>query len=143
MKKQNLINTAICLVIILLISLACSSFTQGKAAGEKAVEIFHAQMNEEKFDEIYNQASKEFQTSDNKEAIIKFLQTVHKKLGVIGKSTSQGWHVNTTPAGTVVNLTYQTEFAQDTATESFIFFMNGEEAKLTGYNVNSKKLISE
>jgi hypothetical protein len=141
--KANLLNFSICLVILVFVGAACSTFTKGKAAGEKAVENFHAQLNAEKYDEIYEQSSKEFQASDSKENIVKFLQAVHKKLGSVKNASSQGWHVNTTPMGTVVTLSYETEFDNDKGVESFTFYMSGDDAKLAGYNVNAKKLITE
>ncbi|MEP6901192.1 MAG: DUF3887 domain-containing protein [Actinomycetota bacterium] len=141
--KSNLLNISICILILVFVGAACSTFTKGKAAGEKAVENFHAQLNAEKFDEIYERSSKEFKVSDSKENIIKFFQTVHKKLGTVNKSSSQGWHVNTTPTGTVITMNYETEFSNDTATESFVFYMDGEQAQLVNYKIDSKKLITE
>lgn len=141
--KSNFLNLSICLSLLVFIGAACSGFTKGKAAGEKAVVNFHEQLNAEKYDEIYEQSAKEFKDSDSKENVIKFLQAVHNKLGAVNKAESQGWHVNTTPMGTVVALQYETVFNNDKAIESFTFLMNGDDAKLLSYNVNSKKLITE
>ncbi len=141
--KPNFINISVCLLVLLIVGAACSNFTKGKAAGEKAVENFHAQLNAEKFDEIYEQSAKEFKDSDSRENILKFLQAVRRKLGTVTKSSSQGWNVNTSPTGTVITMSYSTEFEQDKATESFTFFMNGEDVKLAGYHVNAKKLITD
>jgi Protein of unknown function (DUF4019) len=141
--NANLLNISICILILVFVGAACAAFTKGKAAGEKAVENFHAQLNAEKFDEIYEQSSKEFKDSGSKEEIIKFLQAVRRKLGTVNKTSSQGWHVNTTPTGTVITMSYETEYSNDTATESFTFYMNGEEAQLVNYKIDSKKLITE
>jgi len=141
--KSNLLNISICITILIFVGAACSTFTEGKAAGEKAVEKFHAQFNEEKYDEIYDQSAKEFKDSDTKENIIKFLQAVHRKLGAVGKTSSQSWHVNTTLTGKVITMSYETEFEKDKGTESFTFFMNGEDAQLAGYHINAKKLITD
>jgi len=127
----------------MIVGAACSSFTRGKAAGEKAVEKFHAQLNDEKFDEIYEQSAKEFKDATGKEDLIKLLGAVKRKLGTVNKATEQGWHVNATPTGSVVTMNYQTEYANDTATESFTFYVNGEEAQLVNFNINAKKLITE
>lgn len=141
--KANFWNVSIVCLVLVLVGVACSTFTKGKAAGERAVEKFHAQLNDEKFEEIYNQSASEFQKSDDKEEIIKFLQAIRRKLGTVNKATSQGWHVNTTPTGTVITMQYETEFANDKGNESFTFFMNGEDAQLAGYHINAKKLVTE
>ena len=145
MKKiiPNFLNFSICLVVLILVGAACSTFTKGKAAGEKAVENFHAQLNAEKYDEIYDQSTKEFKDSGSKEEITKFLQAVHRKLGTVNQATQQGWHVNATPTGGVITMSYETEFTNDKAVESFTFFMNGDDAQIAGYNINSKKLVTE
>ena len=141
--KPNFINVSICILVLIIVGAACSSFTKGKAAGEKAVENFHAQLNAENYDEIYEKSAKGFKDSASKEEIIKFLSAVHRKLGDAETSSQQGWHVNATPTGSVVTLSYETTFTNDKAEESFTFFMNGDDAQLAGYNINSKKLITE
>ena len=142
MNKKNSVNFAIGILSLLFVGLACSVFTEGKAAGEKGVAAFHSQMNTGKFDEIYNNATKEFQASDRKETIINFLKLVREKLGTVKNSSSQSWNVNKNTAGSFVTLVYQTEFEQDSAvTETFIFVLEGENAKLHNYKVNSKRLM--
>jgi len=141
--KPNFLNLSICVLVLIIVGAACSSFTKGKSAGEKAVVNFHDQLNAEKYDEIYEQSAKEFKNSAGKEEIIKFLQAVHRKLGTAETSSQQGWHVNATPTGAVVTMSYETNFTNDKAVESFTFFMNGEDAQLAGYNINSKKLVTE
>ena len=141
--KSNLLNLSICLVVLIVAGAGCKSFTESKAAAEKAVEKFHAQLNAEKYDEIFDQSSGEFKDSVKKEDAVKLFSAVRNKLGVAGKSAEGGWHVNTTPTGAMVRISYQTEFTNETATETFTFLLNGDVAELAGYHINSMKVVAE
>ena len=141
--KPNFLNLSIILVVLIIVGAACSTFTKGKAAGEKAVEKFHAQLNAEKYDEIYEQSAQALKDASGKEDLIKLFTAIRKKLGTAGKASEKGWHVNTTPTGTIVTMSYETEFTNDKATETYTFLMNGEEAQLRSYHINSMKLITE
>jgi hypothetical protein len=51
--------------------------------------------------------------------------------------------VNATPTGTFVTLGYDVEFSEGKGQEQFAFKMNGNEARLVNYNINSPLLITK
>ena len=74
---------------------------------------------------------------------LKLLQVIQRKLGKYKSATQAGWRGNSTPAGTVVVLTYNSEFEKHSAVETFTFNVSGDTATLQGYNINSNALITE
>ena len=119
---------------------ACS-LTKGKGIAEHAVVQFHDKYNAEQYQGIYDQADDAFKKSAKQEDFLAFLQAVQRKLGMVKQSKQIGWYVNATTLGTIVTLTYDTEFAEGHANEQFVFRVSGDQAKLYRYNINSPLLI--
>ena len=125
-----------------LTAVACG-ITQHKQNAEKAVAKFHERLNSEQYHEIYVESDKLFQDSASEIDIVTLLGAVHAKLGTVKNATSQGWHVNATPSGTFVTLAYDVDFSEGKGQEQFAFKMNGNEARLVNYNINSPLLITK
>ena len=133
------------LIIICAVSLmagACG-ITKHKENAEQAVAKFHQQLNAAQFRDIYTQSDKLFQESTTEADAVALFEAVHRKLGNVNNATSAGWHVNATPTGTFVTLAYEVEFSEGKGTEQFAFKMNGAQASLVNYNVNSPLLITK
>jgi hypothetical protein len=137
---SSLFRTLLAIVSIFILS-ACG-LTKGKEVATKAVDTFHQQLNDSKFTEIYSAATPAFKTSAKEADFMKFIQAVHRKLGAYKTGTQSGWRTNATTSGTFVVLTYNSDFEQGSAVETFTFVVSGESATLQGYNVNSQALIT-
>ena len=142
MKISNLKNLSIVLLILSVLSIGCF-MTEGIEAGEKAVNKFHEQFNNNEIDEIYNDADQQFKESDSKESIIGFLEKVRKRLGKVKDTKRTGWNVNKNLKGTFATVNFETEFENGKGTETFIFLLADEDTKLLNYNVNSKALLAD
>jgi hypothetical protein len=129
-------------VAVLVVTASSCSFTKGKSVAESAVAQFHNQYNSGEFHEIYNQADEGFRKSGNEASLIEYLEALRRKLGTVKNAKQTGWHVNATPAGTIVTLGYDVEFNEGKGTEQFVFRVSGDKALLYGYNVNSPLLIT-
>lgn len=140
---MNKINLLIIGSIFFLLTISCSSLMKGKELAEPAVEKFHAQFNEEKYSEIYNQADDEFKKSVTEQQLTELLMAVRRKLGTVKNASAAGWKVNTTTNGTFANVTYEVEFSEGKGTEQFVFRINDDKALLYNYNVNSPLLITK
>jgi hypothetical protein len=131
------------LVCALSLTAGACGITKHKENAEKAVAKFHEQLNAEQYHEIYVQSDKLFQESASEPDMVALLGAVHAKLGTVKNATSQGWHVNATPQGTFVTLGYDVDFSEGKGQEEFAFKMNGNQALLVRYNINSPLLITK
>lgn len=135
----------ICLTLLatlLLVGSSCS-FTKGKAIGERAVVQFHNQFNAGQYHEIYAQSDEGFRKASSEEDTLTLLDAVRQKLGTVKQADQKGWHVNATPAGTMVSLTYEVEFSEGKGTEDFVFHISGDKALLYNYHINSPLFITK
>ena len=121
--------------------LAGCSAGQDKAVAEGGVAEFRRMMDARRYGEIYSGAAADFRQVSSRETALRFLEMVGTRLGPVRQSTQQGWNVNMGTAGKMVTLNYATEFARGRGTESFVFRIEGERAKLAGYHVNSMDLM--
>lgn len=128
--------------VIAALTLSCS-FTKGKEQGERAVEKFHQQLNAGQYQEIYKQSDDKFKEVATEADFTQLLEAVRRKLGTVQKATFAGGNVNSGTMGTVVTLQYEVEFSEGKGTEQFSFLINGEEAKLIRYDVNSPLFITK
>lgn len=131
------------LVCVLSLTAGACGITKHKENAEKGVARFHQQLNAEQYHEIYVQSDKLFQQSATEADVVALFRAVHAKLGTVKNATAQGWHVNATPQGTFVTLGYDVEFSEGKGVEQFVFKVNGNEALLFNYNVNSPLLITK
>jgi HAMP domain-containing protein len=128
--------------LLLLVGLSgCGAMMRGKEQAERAVAEFRRQVDQGRFQDIYNASGPELKQTATEGEFTRMLGMVRDRLGAVRSTEEQGWNVNVANGGTVVNLTYQTQFAAGPATEQFIYRIEGERAVLIGYHVNSNALI--
>jgi hypothetical protein len=116
--------------------------TGGKAADAEIVR-FHDLYNRQAFDEIIAQADPGFQQAEKKEALIKLLSAVHRKLGSARASSRTFINVNSNGGGTFIRATFTTEFEREIATETVTWRKVNGQLKLYGYNIESNKLVTD
>ena len=107
------------------------------------VQQFHALLNGDQYEQIYDGASDAFRTAGNKEDLIKFFQTIHRKLGDAGTHSLNSLNVTATPTGTYITAVYRTTFTGGEAVETFTWLKSGQGVVLNGYNIQAMKLIVE
>ena len=129
--------------VALLFGIAGCGLKQSMSAAGKSANTFHEKFNAQKFSEIYASSTPAFKSATKEADFVKLLQAIQRKLGKYKSATQTGWRGNTTPAGTVVVLTYNSQFEKHSAVETFTFAVSGETATLQGYNINSNALITE
>jgi hypothetical protein len=120
----------------------CASIGKSKVVAERAVDVFHSQLDSERYSEIYAQADEDFKKSSSQEELEKLVRAVHQKLGTVQAANQVGYLVNV-GAETFVTLTYDTTFVDGKATEQFVWRVRDDRAALYTYNVNSADLVTK
>jgi len=113
-----------------------------KLKEENLASVFHKRLSNEAYEEIYNNATEDFQSSGNKEEFINFLKTIRTTLGPIKEEYVKDWSINNTSKARFINLTYETHFEKDIAAESFVFTTQDKVTKLHRYNIKSDYLLN-
>lgn len=143
-NRQSQTLFVMILISVSVLSASCSfkALTSGKESSERAVDEIHRQLNEEQYIEIYNAAHEEFRKASKEPDVIALFEAIHRKLGLVTTWSLSGFNINATPGGVFVTLNYNTQFVEGSATEKFIFKMNGDKAILCRYDIDSPTLIT-
>jgi hypothetical protein len=123
------------------VGLAGCGFRENKQKADGAVDVFHRQFNGSQYSEIYRAATSAFRSTGSEADFVAYLEGVRGKLGAFKTLTQGSTNVNSTPGGTFVNLTSNSQFDQGTAVEEFTFQIVGERAVLQHYNINSRAFV--
>jgi hypothetical protein len=120
----------------------CGGLTKGKGAAEKAIARFHEQYNEGKLDDIWKEADPRFRAGAPREAYEQFMSALQRKLGKVTSTANAAWNVKSYNFNTTIAMTQTTVFEKGEGTESFTFAMDGTNAVLVGYKIDSMDLIT-
>jgi hypothetical protein len=129
------------LILALAFALSACSVAKDAQLAEEAVPKFHEQLDAGQFQDIYEQSGEDLKQAANRQEFIALLDAVHRKLGNTQSATKRGWAVNYVTSGTFVTLNYLTAYAEGEAHEQFVYRLDGQQALLVGYLVNSNTLI--
>ena len=140
MKKRMYLLTSLGFAALLFLA-GCSETINGKPIAEAQIAIFHDQMNTDSFAEIYESTHKDFKSNTSKEITDKLFSAIRRKLGRVESSETINWNVSTHNTVTTVVLVSKTKFTDGEATETFTYRVDGEQASLIGYNINSLDML--
>jgi hypothetical protein len=105
-----------------------------------AAEHFHQQLDRGDFESIHEDASDEFRRAGSHADAIKFLETVHVKMGNSGKMSIKGFHMHWSNRRIFVDQVYDTQFTLGQGRESFIWMIEQDEPRLYSYRIDSPNL---
>jgi hypothetical protein len=119
---------------------ACSYVA--KARAEAGVDKFHQQLNDARFDDIWNGADDTFRTdalriAGSKRPYDATMNQLRHKLGRVVTSSTQKWSVKTADSLSTVTLVQDTRLERGSAVENFTFLVRGGIAKLRDYEFTS------
>lgn len=123
--------------------LGCGGFIKGKAAGERAVAQFHALYNQGKIGDIWQSADGQFRAATTRPKFEELMAALQRKLGKVVSTSNVNWRVQSFNMKSSVLLSQTTTFEHGNGTESFSFALNGTNALLLGYNIQSMDLITK
>ncbi|HEU0143402.1 MAG TPA: hypothetical protein VFQ47_01335 [Nitrososphaera sp.] len=139
------LKVSILLISALLVS-ACVSIESDRQAVKiagKGVDNFHRQLNAEEYQQIYAQSHQEFRSAVGEAKAIDYFSFIRRKLGKVKRAELKNWQENNQNNRTLIALFYETEFDEDKAREEFIWLINGNEAILFRYNIDSPTLVTK
>ena len=136
-KTKWLILGGLLIVVVLAVLWSCGRGTyRDYRLSSAAVDLFHHRLDSGDVDAIYGDASDGFRGAGPREDQIKFLLSVHQKLGNSGKTAAQGFHVHWQNGHIFVDQVIDTQFAQGLAREDFVWVIENDQAQLYGYHVH-------
>lgn len=114
------------------------------ADAEKAIAQFHESYSQGKLDDIWKEADAKFRSVSTKQKYDQFMGAVQRKLGKVTSTSNAGWKVKwSINSKTTVFMTQETIFEHGQGTESFTFEIDGTNAVLVDYNMQSMDLITK
>ena len=131
------------IVLLATFLVGCSGLTEGKASSEKAIAHFHELYNHGNLDQIWKDATPAFRDSSPRAKYDELFGAFQRKLGNVVSTSNTGWNVQSFNLSTTVSMTQDTMFEHGQGTESFTFTMDGANALLVGYNIQSTDLITK
>jgi Protein of unknown function (DUF4019) len=130
-------------VVCLVFLVAGCGGKQQIANAEAAVTQFHADLNAGNFNQIYLASDPAMKNASSQEKFVTLLDAIHRKLGAVKSANRQTFFINYTTSGKFLRLTYATQYDADSATEDFVFRINGDNVTLAGYHINAEALITK
>ena len=112
---------------------ACSAAPDLKGA-DQAVAVFHQRLDHADYQDIYRQATPQFQHSGTVAGLSAFLSAIHTKLGAVRSTQRQGYFVGVSTDGSYANVTYQTLFERGAGRETFSYRFIDSRAVMNGYH---------
>jgi PBP1b-binding outer membrane lipoprotein LpoB len=138
MKHQPLLLAG---VAVMALFLGGCSMAQDKSVAEGAVNDFHQRLDKGDFEGIYSAAHPDFKAASTKKDFVALLAAVHRKLGNFQSDEETNWNINSSNFTTTVVLVYKTKFDNGDGVETFTYRIQGDQALLYSYNINSPTLI--
>ena len=138
------ISLAFVLLLAVVGGPACAGFA-AKGDAETGVTTFHGMLDAERYSEIYSGTDELFKNATLETQFTEILQAVHRKLGVVRSTAQRNFYAREqagTNAGSYISMTYDTQFAEGPATESFNWRVVDGKVHLAGYNIQSSLLIT-
>ncbi len=105
-----------------------------------AVEQFHQELDRGDYDAIWENATDGFRASGTHADEIKVFETVHQTMGVSGKTSSLGFHVNWQSNRVYVSHVFDTAFANGHGQESLVWVVEQGKPRLQTYHIESPLL---
>ncbi len=134
-------RSLVILIALILPLASCKDMTRGISLAQAAALDFHAKFNDSKFKEIYAASSADMKKVSTEADFVKFVETVHRKLGKHTKATEVGSRVNSFNFKTTAIITQNSEFEQGKGVETFTYLISGDSCTLQGYHINSQDMM--
>ena len=133
-------RTLIRLLLVTVVLGGCS-FGQDKDRGERAVARFHQLFASSEYSQMYADTTDGFREAATEADFVEFMSAVRRKLGDVRSFEQTGLEVTWDGQGTSIWLSYNTAYELGTATEQFVWIVEGETVRLDAYKIDSKDLI--
>lgn len=127
----------------LLVCLAGCSIGKDVPLAQAGIDDFHQKLNAGQFDAIYDHASPVLKATTPQTDMVRLFAAIHRKLGPFKSGSAGSWNDNVNTSGHFITIGYSAVYAGGAADESFVYRIDGGQALLAGYHVNSLALIEQ
>ena len=131
------------LIGLAALAVAGCAGTAAVQTAKTSVTGFHQAYNAGRFDQLYVESDPRFQATSTSARFATFMAALRRKLGAYRAGTATGWRDNYDTSGHSVTLTYSATYERGAATEQFVYHLDGKQARLLGFNVNSPTLLTD
>jgi hypothetical protein len=138
------VSLSLAMLVTVAVGAGCAGFA-AKGEAETGVVNFHEMLDAERYSEIYDKTDELFKTATPGPRFIEILEGVHRKLGAVRSTALKDFYSRDqagTNAGSYLSMTYDTQFAEGPATESFNWKVVNGKVYLAGYNIQSALFIT-
>ena len=135
-KVNQIVGVLAVIVFASCVSIRPGYFEDDQKTAERAVELFHSRLSNERYEEIYNDTAEEFRKTAEKTDLIAVMKRTHEQFGAFERTSRTDAKV-TMAVPRQVWLAYKTTYEKGDATEEFLWLVNFEQVKLASYRVSS------
>lgn len=133
-----------CLIVAASAFSGCASARKDSSLAQKAVDVFHSQLDSEQYSLIYESADAKLRETTSEADFVRLLHNVHSELGTVRSSVLEfrgiGFH---SKGKATVRLDYNTRFMRGLGAEEFVWQIRDNRAILFSYKINSKELAAK
>jgi hypothetical protein len=133
-------NRVIAALALATLAAGCSPVQDTKAA-DAQIATFHQKLNAGDFAGIYSAGSPQMKAAVSQADMVHIYSIVHGKLGNFQSGRDTGWSENVNTSGHFLTVNYSAVFDRGEALETFIFRIDGGQARLTRYDASSRALL--
>ncbi|MGO9409497.1 MAG: hypothetical protein ACLQCB_01955 [Spirochaetia bacterium] len=127
----------VALVALCALLLASCGLRQSRIRAEQGVKEFHALLNKEQYDAIYDKGGDALKKAWTRSDFKVYLADIHSQLGMARKAVSRGFQASeSTGQGTEVGLEMETTFDHGIADERFLWRLEGDTPVLLDYRAD-------
>ena len=119
----------------LALGLSACSGPNSLNQARSGIDQFHARLDAGQYDAILADADPGLTSGSSPAHITAFFTAEHTRLGKVISTTRHNWRVNYDPSGTFTLLNMTTKFERGTGNEEFTFRADGDQLKLSGYQL--------
>jgi len=112
--------------------------SRSKTVSDVSVARFHSLYNDGRIEQIYAESSAGFRELSSFREFNRLMTAVEQKLGKVTSSVNTNWKVTAFNLRTSVVMVQITQFDRGTAKETFTFHIEGDNAVLFGYFIDSE-----
>ena len=99
---------------------------------------FHQHFDAGRFAEIYAGAGPQVRREMSEAEFVAFLTDMKAQFGKVAQTSGTGANAEAVGNARVVTLTYNTQFANGSGEETFVYTIDGGRTKLTGYYIKTR-----
>src|SRR5580658_4373234 len=137
---RSMRKVAVGSLVLAALAAGCAPMQDTRAA-DGEIAAFHQKLNAQDFAGIYAASDTDMKGASTQDSLVQLLAAIHRKLGAFQSGKDVGWQDNVNTSGHFLSINYSAKYERGAATESFVYRIDGAQARLAGYHISSDALI--